>query len=73
VTVDKINGQIASYMNTVTGRSWKVKCNAEGLCTAIRSSFAFDTQWLKGNRVQANRVTLSDGSKVLLVNVHYMN
>jgi hypothetical protein len=73
VTEDAVNKQIASYMNSVTGDSWKVKCNGRGLCTMVRGSIKFDGHWRKGTRVTGDRVILPNGTKVLLVNVHYMN
>jgi hypothetical protein len=73
VTKDSINNQIASYMQSVTGDSWKVSCNAEGLCTMVRNNLKFDGHWEKGGRVTGDRIILPDGSRVLVVNVHYMN
>lgn len=73
ITITDINNKIASHMRGVTGDSWSVRCNGEGLCTMIRGALRFAESYNPHGRVAGNRVVLPDGSKVLLVNVHYMN
>ncbi len=73
VTVNDINNKIAAHMRGLTGDSWSVRCNGEGLCTMIRGALRFAENYNAHGRVAGNRVVLPDGSKVLLVNVHYMS
>jgi hypothetical protein len=73
VTVNDINNKIAAHMRGLTGDSWSVRCNGEGLCTMIRGGLRFAENYNAHGRVAGNRVVLPDGSKVLLVNVHYMS
>jgi len=73
VTVSHVNDKIAQHMRGVTGDSWSVRCNGEGLCTMIRGGLRFAESYNPHGRVAGNRVVLADGSKVLLVNVHYMS
>ncbi len=72
ITLADINTRLAQYMQSVTGDTWSVRCNGSGLCTMIRGSLRFAESWNPHVRVAGNRVILADGSKVLIVNVHYM-
>jgi hypothetical protein len=73
ITVNDINSRIAQHMRSVTGDTWNVRCNGEGLCVMIRGSLRFAESYNPHGRVAGNRIVLPDGSKVLVVNVHYMN
>lgn len=73
ISENDINRQLESYMEDVTGDSWRVSCNARGLCAMLRGNIRFDGTWERGTRVMGHRVILPDNSKALLVNLHYMN
>ncbi len=73
VTLSAIDNWLAAHMGRVTGHSWSVRCNGEGLCAMIRGGLRFAESYNPHHRVTGNRVVLHDGSTVLLVNVHYMD
>lgn len=73
ITEADIERQIASYMQSVTGDSWKARCNGRGLCTMVRGNIRFDGHWQRGTRVTGDRAVLTDNTRVLLMNSHYMN
>ncbi len=73
VTLGDINRRLRDYMRDVTGDSWEVRCNGRGLCTMLRGGIRFDQTWNRGSRVAGHRVILPDGTRLLLLNGHYMN
>jgi endonuclease/exonuclease/phosphatase family metal-dependent hydrolase len=76
VTMSDVQNRLAQHMRTLTGKPWSVRCGAHGggLCTMIRSPLRFDGEsFSAGSRAFGNRVVLADGSKVFLVNVHFMS
>jgi len=76
VTMSDVQSRLAQHMRTLTGMSWSVRCGTHGggLCTMIRSPLRFEGgSFSPSSRAFGNRVVLADGSKVFIVNVHFMS